>query len=346
MSAINVIVPVYNCERYLPELFDSLEAQTFTDFTLIVVDDASTDGSAKIIEERTRRLAQESIVLHNPTSMKAGPSRNAGLEEARKHPAAFTAFLDADDTFDPDYLQVMYEFAATQDVDLVICGMSRFDDGTGRELLVEAVDGPAGRVENLAQFDDLAFINPAPYGKLFRSSCLQNARFRNMRRSEDTCFFFDVLPKLSSLVYVNEAKYHYRLRSDSLTGAFSHEICESMFEGFEDAYAKFETGEYAPFREMFEAQIFIRTAIGGVCRLSFEDMSRVRANVREELEFMDRVMPAWRHNRYLSFGKQRSGGRKPFALKVCGQLYKMHSFGAFVRLYRFYTQVLKKDVRM
>jgi glycosyltransferase involved in cell wall biosynthesis len=95
-ALISCIVPVYNGERYLKEALDSILAQTYSQLEIIVVDDGSTDGTAKIGAEfggRLRYLDQ----------LNAGPAaaRNRGLNAAS---GDFVTFLDADDLWHPEKL--------------------------------------------------------------------------------------------------------------------------------------------------------------------------------------------------------------------------------------------------
>lgn len=94
---VSVVVPLFNKVAYVERALDSIAAQTFSDYEVIVVDDGSTDGSGARVrsrgDERVRYLRQKN----------AGPgaARNRGLSEAR---GDYIAFLDADDEWHPDYL--------------------------------------------------------------------------------------------------------------------------------------------------------------------------------------------------------------------------------------------------
>jgi CDP-glycerol glycerophosphotransferase len=89
---ISVVVPVYNVEAFLAPCLDSLAAQTFADFEVVMVDDGSTDRSAAIAGEYARRDARFRLL----TQANGGLSRarNVGVGAAR---GQFLAFLDSDD---------------------------------------------------------------------------------------------------------------------------------------------------------------------------------------------------------------------------------------------------------
>ena len=86
--AVSIIIPVYNAEKYLAETLQSVRAQTFQDFEIILVDDGSTDGTSEIID----KFSDRAICLKNDHRGPAS-SRNLGLEAAR---GSLIAFLDAE----------------------------------------------------------------------------------------------------------------------------------------------------------------------------------------------------------------------------------------------------------
>ena len=116
MPKLSVIVPVYNTEKYLRECIDSILAQTFTDFELILVDDGSTDGSGAICDEyagKDNRIR----VIHQ---------ENGGVTRARKAAMRIAAgswisFIDSDDWLDSTMYDTMLEKASSNEAQIVIC---------------------------------------------------------------------------------------------------------------------------------------------------------------------------------------------------------------------------------
>ncbi len=109
---ISVIIPTYNSARYLPEAIESVLAQSYRDFEIIVIDDGSTDNTKDVVRPYRDRI----IYLHGDN---AGPSaaRNRGI---RASSGPYVAFLDADDLWYPDKLKRQLEvFSANRDYDLV-----------------------------------------------------------------------------------------------------------------------------------------------------------------------------------------------------------------------------------
>ena len=108
---VSVVIPAYNRERYLADAVDSVLAQTFTDFELLIVDDGSRDRTVEIA--KSYRDPRIRLVRHERNRGVAA-ARNTGVAEAR---GAYVAFLDSDDVAYPDRLarQVAFLDAHTAD---------------------------------------------------------------------------------------------------------------------------------------------------------------------------------------------------------------------------------------
>jgi glycosyltransferase involved in cell wall biosynthesis len=138
MPAVSVVIPAYNVQRFIRQALDSVLAQSYQDFEVLVIDDGSTDGTAEIAAEYgepVRVLRQEN----------AGPSaaRNHGVREAR---GDFVAFLDADDLWRPEKLaEQMPLFDDAGRVGLVYCRFQRMD-AEGQPLPTEPWPTPTGEV--------------------------------------------------------------------------------------------------------------------------------------------------------------------------------------------------------
>lgn len=118
MPKLSVIVPVYNTEKYLRECIDSILAQTFTDFELILVDDGSTDGSGAICDEYAVKDSRIQVI-HQQNSG-ATVARRQGVTHAC---GEYIAFVDSDDWISQSQYQEMILKAETYCADIVLCDM-------------------------------------------------------------------------------------------------------------------------------------------------------------------------------------------------------------------------------
>lgn len=120
-STVSVIIPVYNCERYIGEAIRSVQAQTFPAFEIIIVDDGSTDETRRALQPFSDSIRY----FHQPHSG-VGSARNLGLAHSS---GDLIAFLDADDLWLPDKLQLQIDFLRQHpDYALVYTDMSMFDE--------------------------------------------------------------------------------------------------------------------------------------------------------------------------------------------------------------------------
>ena len=106
MSYVSIILPVYNATRSLRKSVDSVHAQVFQDWELVLVDDGSTDGSSELCD----KLATEDTrvrVIHKPNGG-VSSARNAGIDAAT---GKYITFCDSDDYLEPDYLETLVQTA-------------------------------------------------------------------------------------------------------------------------------------------------------------------------------------------------------------------------------------------
>ena len=103
-AEISVIIPVYNTEKYVEECIESVLAQTYTDFELILIDDGSEDNSREICREMGRKDDRIRLIQMEHRGVSA--ARNAGMDAAV---GKYLFFLDSDDMIHPQLLEALYE---------------------------------------------------------------------------------------------------------------------------------------------------------------------------------------------------------------------------------------------
>lgn len=161
---VSVIIPTFNCDSYLPEAIDSVLAQTYQDFELIVVDDGSTDHTAEILQGYGDRLR-----AFHQSNQGVAAARNHGI---RKAYGEWIAFLDADDIFLPDKLAAQMQLAMTHsELGMIHSGWRRVDSQGKLLMVVE----PWHQIPELTLESWLRWKPVLPSAMLFRRYWLEQA---------------------------------------------------------------------------------------------------------------------------------------------------------------------------
>lgn len=209
--AISIIIPVYNVETWLDECMESVVNQTFVDFEAILIDDGSTDGSAKKCDEWAKK-DDRIISVHKENE---GPSRarNVGLHMAK---GEYVSFVDSDDWLDITFLEKLYSAANECSADIAECDFYRYNDKTGKKttrLCYGCMGRPYTREENLV------YRNTAIWKCLIRKELMEaNGIEFPVCHSEARAIYGLMAMLANKIVNVREPLYYYRrYRIGSLT---------------------------------------------------------------------------------------------------------------------------------
>lgn len=142
---ITVIVPVYNAQAYLPDCLDSLLVQAFRRLEILVVDDGSTDASARVCEDYMRRDGRVRLIRKENGGVSS--ARNLGLEQAK---GDYIAFVDADDWILPHMLQEQEQLLRSRNADMILDDYLETGE-QDREAFRERIKAQEARKKNAAR---------------------------------------------------------------------------------------------------------------------------------------------------------------------------------------------------
>ncbi len=202
---VSVVIPAYNAERYIGETLESVLAQTYRDFEVVVVDDGSTDGTREIV----RNYGEPVRLVEQPNSGPAA-ARNRGIREAR---GRFIAFIDADDLWHPEKLALQVPKFDSPQVGLVYCRVARVD-AEGRVIEESVARNPQGWV-----FEDFLFRNHCPTsGAVVRKEAFERCGYfpEDMVWAEDWHLWLRIA-RFYQFAAVEKMLVHHRVHGASLT---------------------------------------------------------------------------------------------------------------------------------
>lgn len=235
MPEISVIVPVYNVENKIRRCIDSILAQTFTDFELILVDDGSPDNSGVICDEYAKKDSRIRVI--HQENKGASAARNTGINEAN---GKYIGFVDSDDYVDSNFLKTLYDLAENTGSEISMCCYYFVDDESITESKHRFTDGQVlDQTEIKGQLYNDIFFNIHTTGyfplwnKLFSRELIVNHHLRideSMSFGEDMLFVMESLKYAGSIVFSDKPLYFYEI---SPTGLFSR-----YYRGFIDDIMK------------------------------------------------------------------------------------------------------------
>lgn len=206
LPKISIIVPVYKAEPYLHRCVDSILAQTFTDWELILVDDGSPDQSGKICDEYAKK-DQRVKVIHKVNGG-VSSARQKGLDEAR---GEYTIHADPDDWAEPNMLEELYNEASKKEADMVMCDFI-CEYKSGGVICKQEIK--YSHADDILKKMFAQQLHGSCWNKLIRRECYDkyNIRFpKNIIRWEDLYVVCSLLMHPIRVAYLPKAFYHYDL---------------------------------------------------------------------------------------------------------------------------------------
>lgn len=212
-SLVSIIVPVYNTQDYLKRCVDSLQKQTYPNLEIILIDDGSTDNSLDICRKFAETDARIKVISHPNRGI--GTVRNEGLACVQ---GEYVAFVDSDDWVEPDMYESLLGVMMSERADMVCC--SHFREMENKSELSNVIGNSKVILTREEAFEALRvgkFVLNFLWDKLFRREVLANVVFPEKRQFEDLIVSGQWLYNVSKVVYLPLPKYHYAIRSNSLT---------------------------------------------------------------------------------------------------------------------------------
>ncbi len=285
MPKISVIIPSYNCKEYLGRAIDSVLDQSFSDFEIIVVDDASTDGSAELLHQKYGQNEKVTILV-NEKNKKLGAARNRGLDIAK---GEYIFFLDADDWLEQKCFAELLTLAEKEQADVVGCGINIVAEGENPMQSHGEVAYYAKRDDIIQGFID-GTIREVVWNKLYHRSVIEKGaiQFIEPHFHEDHIFTFKILHSCKKYVSTNRAYHNYFQRDNSIVNQKKTDFhLESYFRFIVDGFSflsNIDFEEDSPIRKKYETVVLLKFVVPFIKRTRkyFGDFSK-----SDDAKFLD-----------------------------------------------------------
>lgn len=217
MPKFSIVMPAYNAEKFIAKAINSVIEQTFDSWELVIVDDASTDGTGKIA---MRYAEKENRIRYFKNGTNSGSANQPRLKAARMAEGKYIVTLDADDTIEPSYLEKLNIAHERTHADIVISQMIMIDE-TGKELnrvpkagydITQEFTGKEACSKTIGRWE-IGFNGSSSSSSLYKSLCYRETD-REMNADEvNTRLYLLKADKVA----LSDAVYYYLQNESSIT---------------------------------------------------------------------------------------------------------------------------------
>lgn len=213
MPKVSVIVPVYKVEPYLRRCVDSILAQTFTDFELILVDDGSPDNCGAICDEYAQKDSRVHVIHRANGGLSA--ARNAGIDWVFANSnSEWLSFVDSDDWVHPQMLERLYHAVLEHNVKVSICGYEE----TRGDIQWTNAGAVQARLWPVEQFYVERSVNATvAWGKLYARECFADLRYPVGKIHEDEYVTYRILFEYEQIAVIETPMYAYFSNRQGIT---------------------------------------------------------------------------------------------------------------------------------
>lgn len=287
---LSIILPVYNSEKYVGKAIESILNQTFKDFELIIVNDASKDNSINIckkysyIDKRIKivdKKINEGVLL----------ARASGIVISR---GKYIGFIDSDDFIEKDYYEIFIKKANETDADIVISGASSFVKNKRYTLMSpQYID----RFEAIKMMDDGKYFNFVHWDKIYKKDIIKCIMMKKYGGAEDILCNIQAFFFAKKIYYFPNKGYNYIVRDNSL----SHKKVSSDYLDFEYIYELLNKYKNTELYFLIE-YVFCRELLILFVRM-IKDKNFIK-EIKIVKDILNKNLNTFINNKYMSLGKK------------------------------------------
>lgn len=225
MKDLSIIIPCYNCEKYIVKCLDSIPVSS--DIQIIIVDDCSNDNTVGVINQYMEHSQHRIILKRNDENMGAGETRNVALKLVETE---YVTFLDSDDELNTDTFLNMLTLL-NEDYDCIVFDVECMNKS--RKKYMKAFFSKKIRGGFVATSDAFVFLRGCTWGKIYRYSNIKNNNvvFGNLKKNEDLIFTKTAISNAERIFYVEKPIYYYYM--DNINSIMHNSVfCDCEMEAY------------------------------------------------------------------------------------------------------------------
>lgn len=209
---ISIVVPVYKVENYLHRCVDSILAQTFADYELILVDDGSPDNCGQICDEYAEKDSRIKVIHKQNGGL--SDARNAGIDWCFENSDfEWITFIDSDDWVHPEYLERLYQAVIDTGCSVSVCSYKNTS-----QTRIDPLDRFQVKVYNTERFYCEKNVNSVvAWGKLYAKECFNDIRYPVGKLHEDEFTTYKIIFRYNDIAFLESKLYYYYVNNDSIT---------------------------------------------------------------------------------------------------------------------------------
>lgn len=220
MPKISFVMPAYNAEKYISESIESVINQTFSDWELVIVDDASTDSTVEIVDRYAKNDKRVRLIRN---SINSGSAVLPRLKAVRESHGSFISSLDADDYIEPCFAEIVLKKQKDTDCDIVFAYMHKFNE-TG---IIERIPTSSFNYDQIITGREACARTLKVWEFPFNGCCCRRYLYtesilneKNNEQNRDDIIARQLFLNAKNVTFT-KAKYFYRQHEDSIVHKFS-----------------------------------------------------------------------------------------------------------------------------
>lgn len=299
---VTIIVPIYNGEKYIQTLINTIWEQTYKNFEVLFINDGSKDNSAELLIEQLNKHGYENyIFINNKINNGISKSKNEAIQAAT---GEYIMFLDQDDYLSRNALELLIERVEKNDCDYVVGNYVREYDYKKRiyekvfefQPSMEDVDG-----KTLAENPKILIsIHQALWGKIYKKELFSNFEFdEKLHGVEDLGSTSILLAKAKKIGVVSKVVYHYLYSKEStINEANSSYVVTDTYNAFNNFYDYYDNnGLLELYNDELEF-LYIYHCVLSVSVRTFQRTKNYEESLSRVYQELDKRFPEYKKNKY------------------------------------------------